>query len=237
MRVEIWMTRDVSAAREARAKGAPSIAPTDSLRRAAERMTANGVDALVVVGEDDEPFGVLRASDVVRAVAQGDLVPPSPLDADWLSHVKVADLMTPDPRTIDIDADLEEAVGLILEGGFRHLPVVDSNERLVGILSERDLRAALGADLRDWSTVEENRFEEVIANVMVPGAVFVRDHNRLVDILDVFTDERIGAVPVLDDDDVLVGILSYVDVLNWMREQAKQAGLRLERVAEAVESL
>src|SRR5690606_8969888 len=75
-RVEIWMTRDVSAAREARAKGAPSIASTDSLRRAAERMTANGVHALLVVGEDDEPFGLLRASDVVRAVAQGDLVPP-----------------------------------------------------------------------------------------------------------------------------------------------------------------
>jgi len=237
MRVENWMTRDVSAAREARAKGAPTIAPTDTLRRAAERMTAHAADRLVVVGDRDEPLGVLRASDVVRAVAQGDLVPPSPLDADWLSHVKVAYLMTPDPRTIDIDADLEEAVGLILEGGFRHLPVVDSDERLVGMLSERDLRAALGADLRDWSSVEENRFDEVIANVMVPGAVFVRDHNRLVDILDVFTDERIGAVPVLDENDVLVGILSYVDILEWMREQAKQAGIEIERVAEAVESV
>lgn len=68
---------------------------------------------------------------------------------------------------------------------------------------------------------------------MVPGALFVRSHNRLVDILDVFTDERIGAVPVLDENDVLVGILSYVDVFRWLREQAKEAGLEPRRVAEA----
>jgi CBS domain-containing protein len=237
MRVENWMTRDVSAAREAMDREAVTIGPTDSLRRAAERMTANQTEELVVVGDGGKPLGILRESDVVRAVAQGDLVPVSPLDADWLSHVRVSDLMTPDPRTIDIDSDLEEAVGLILEGDFRHLPVLDADQRLAGMLSERDLRGALGANLRDWSSLEENRFDEVIANVMVPGAVFVRAENRLVDILDVFTDERIGAVPVLDENDVLVGILSYVDILRWMQAQAKEAGLELVRVAEAVESL
>ncbi len=156
---------------------------------------------------------------------------------DWMNpgfgEVKVSEVMTPDPRTIDIDATLEEAVGLILEGGFRHLPVLDADQRLAGMLSERDLRGALGANLRDWSSLEQSRFEEVITNVMVPGALFVRSHNRLVDILDVFTDERIGAVPVLDENDVLVGILSYVDVFRWLREQAKEAGLEPRRVAEA----
>src|SRR5690606_2195573 len=98
---------DVSAAREAMDREAVTIGPTDSLRRAAERMTANQTEELVVVGDGGKPLGILRESDVVRAVAQGDLVPVSPLDADWLSHVRVSDLMTPDPRTIDIDSDLE----------------------------------------------------------------------------------------------------------------------------------
>lgn len=153
-------------------------------------------------------------------------------EARGLGSIRVEDLMTPDPRTIDIDADLEEAVGLLLEGGFRHLPVLDANQQLVGMLSERDLRGALGANLRDWSSLEENRFNDVITNVMVPGAIFVRSHHRLVDILDAFTDERIGALPVLDENDVLVGILSYVDILQWLRAQARAAGLEPRRLAE-----
>lgn len=150
-----------------------------------------------------------------------------------LGSLRVEDLMTPDPRTIDIDSDLEEAVGLLLEGGFRHLPVLDASQRLVGMLSERDLRGVLGANLRDWSSLEQSRFNDVITNVMVPGAIFVRAKSRLVDILDVFTDERIGALPVLDEHDVLVGILSYVDILRWLRAQAREAGLEPRRAAEA----
>lgn len=232
MRVGEWMHRDASGLPEAEG-GRVSVGPDETLRQAAERMRASRVSELLVVDDAGAPLGVLRALDIVEATARGALIPAAFAESRSLGEVRVADLMTPNPRTIDIDADLEEAVGLILEGGFRHLPVLDADQRLVGMLSERDLRGALGANLRDWSSLEENRFNDVITNVMVPGALFVRSHNRLVDILDVFTDERIGALPVLDENDVLVGILSYVDILEWLRSQARASGLELQRVVEA----
>lgn len=234
MRVRDWMHRGASAISEAEAsERGIRVGADTSLREAAERMRAKRVSELLVADETGAVVGTLRASDFVDATARGELVPAAAIETWGLAEVRVADLMTPDPRTIDIDADLEEAVGLLLEGGFRHLPVLDANQRLVGMLSERDLRGALGANLRDWSSLEEERFHDVIANVMVPGALFVRDSHRLVDILDAFTDERIGALPVLDENDVLVGILSYVDILRWLRERAKASGLELERVVEA----
>lgn len=219
--------------REIRGGEALSVGVGETLEQAAERMRASQVSELLVVNDTGAPVGLLRAEDLVAAVAERKLVPRLLVETRGFGAVQVSEVMTPDPRTIDIDASLEEAVGLILEGGFRHLPVLDADQRLAGMLSERDLRGALGANLRDWSSLEQSRFEEVITNVMVPGALFVRDYNRLVDILDVFTDERIGAVPVLDENDVLVGILSYVDILHWLRRQARSAGLEPQRVAEA----
>jgi CBS domain-containing protein len=56
---------------------------------------------------------------------------------------------------------------------------------------------------------------------MAPDPVVVRPHNKLGEVLDLFADERIGAVPVVDDEDHLVGILSYVDVLVWLRDASR----------------
>ena len=54
------------------------------------------------------------------------------------AHHPVADWMTHDPVTIDIDADVASARDLMLERGFRHLPVLEGGS-LVGIVSLRDL--------------------------------------------------------------------------------------------------
>lgn len=186
-----------------------------SIEEAAELMRRHGIHSLPVVDEDGTLEGILTDSDVLAAVA-GVAAPVRDVGS-----LVVARVMTSDPITISADSTLGEAAGALLEGGFRHLPVLDADDRLVGMLSERDLRSAFGTDFIDWTSVEQDRLDEVITNVMVPNPVVVRASNRLVDVLDVFTDERIGAVPVLDDEDRLVGILSYVDVLVWLRKHAR----------------
>ena len=214
---------------QARRPGNPRLIPVyDAMRRppvtvpaaasieeAADLMRRHEIHSLPVVDEDGVLEGILTDSDLLAAVA-GVAAPVRDVGS-----LLVARVMTSDPITIDADATLEEAAGMLLEGGFRHLPVLDADARLVGMLSERDLRSAFGTDFRDWTSVDQDRLDDVIANVMVPDPVVIRAHNRLVDVLDVFTDERIGAVPVLDDEDRLVGILSYVDVLQWLRKHAR----------------
>lgn len=192
-----------------------TIGPDAPLEEAVAKMQRERIHSLPVVEDDGRLVGILTDGDLLAAYA-GKRLPVSNL-----AEIPVARLMTPDPITIGTDATLGDAAGAILEGGFRHLPVLDEDLRLAGVVSERDLRALLGTDLIDWTTVEETRLEEPIGNVLVPSPVTVRPETPLADALELFTDERIGALPVLDDDDRLVGILSYVDVLVWLRDVAR----------------
>ena len=107
-----------------------SVSPQETVRRAAETMAANNVGALAVV-ETGNLAGVLSERDIVfRCVAKG----ASPDDT------AVADVMTRDPVTLDIEESISDALAAKLGDAFRHLPVMEGG-RVVGLLSYRDIPA------------------------------------------------------------------------------------------------
>ena len=57
--------------------------------------------------------------------------------------MQVRDVMTATPMTIDPEAPVETAVAVMRERGLRHLPVVNADGRLIGIVTDRDLRSAM----------------------------------------------------------------------------------------------
>jgi CBS domain-containing protein len=186
---------------------------------AAKLMNDNRIHSLPVVDRQKKLVGILTDTDLLGLVA-GQRV----LKGD-IGTIDVGKLMTVDPITLEADATIGDAATTMLEGGFRHLPVIDAEGTLVGMISERDLRTHLGTDFIDWSNLEQDRLEEPLSNLASPNPVIVRSSSRLSDVLDVFTDDRIGAVAVLDADDRLVGILSYVDILVWLRDGARASML------------
>jgi len=94
--------------------------------QAARDMDERGVGAVLVLA-DNRLEGVLTERDVLRAVARGQV-----------EGAVVGDFMTRNPDTIEPEESTEQAALLMIQGGFRHLPVVDG-ARVVGILSIRDL--------------------------------------------------------------------------------------------------
>jgi CBS domain-containing protein len=74
--------------------------------------------------------GILTERDVLRAAAAGEDLRAS----------RVADWMTPDPQSVGPDTEVEEAAGIMLKNGFRHLPVMDGRT-VCGVVSLRDLFA------------------------------------------------------------------------------------------------
>ncbi len=103
------------------------------LTDAAREMDARGVGAVLVLS-GERLQGVFTERDVLRAVARGHADKPT-----------VGDWMTPHPETIEPDDSTEHAAVLMIHGGFRHLPVVDTG-KVVGILSIRDLMRSVLAD-------------------------------------------------------------------------------------------
>ena len=97
-----------------------------SIMEVAQRMVDRNVGA-VLVQDDGRLTGILTERDILRAVARG-----------LREDMRVADCMTAQPETIGPDDTTEHAAVLMLHGGFRHLPVTESDE-LVGVISIRDL--------------------------------------------------------------------------------------------------
>ena len=104
-----------------------AVAPEDTLGEAAQRMADSNVGSAVVV-DYGRLVGILTERDLLRAVA----------GRVHSSEARVRDWMTADPVTASESTPAEEAARLMLEHGFRHLPVVEG-EQTLGIVSVRDV--------------------------------------------------------------------------------------------------
>lgn len=110
-----------------------TVAPEDTLGEVAERMTRQNTGA-VVVKDFGRLIGILTERDMLRAMAA----------RVHTSDARVRQWMTEDPQTAAPDMDLDEAAQVMLDNGFRHLPVVDGSN-VLGIVS---LRRVLGGRRR-----------------------------------------------------------------------------------------
>lgn len=129
--------------------------------------------------------------------------------------MSVREWMSPDPVHVSPDTTVAEARETLAREGFRHLPVV-SEGRLVGIVSDRDVAInndALRAALRrnDVATLLDD--DRPVEAVMSAGPHVIGPDAPISDASRLLVSRRISAVPVVDDDGVLVGIVTSVDCL------------------------
>jgi len=125
-----------------------TAAPSTTVRAAAELMAGKSVGAVLVV-ERGQLLGIFTERDAVfRVIARG-------LDP---AATRLADVMTPQPKTIKPGNTFGHAMTLMHESGFRHLPVVEDGKP-IGIVSAR---SALDPDLEEFVCEERRRkhFEE-----------------------------------------------------------------------------
>ena len=143
----------------------------------------------------------------------------------------VRDRMSSPAVTITPDTPLQAALNLMHEHQFRRLPVVDERGGLVGIVSERDLLYAspppstLLSGLALNHVLTERRVAEIMARsvLTVTPDTFVEDAARLM------LDSKVGGLPVVDEDNHVVGVITETDVFRAFIElyRAGHAGLYL----------
>ncbi len=107
------------------------VAPEDTLGEVAERMNSVNVGA-VIVKDYGRMIGILTERDLLKAMAA----------RVHSSEARVRQWMTEDPLTATPEADCDEAAQIMLEHGFRHLPVMDDAGNVTGIVSLRRVVAA-----------------------------------------------------------------------------------------------
>lgn len=126
------------------------------------------------------------------------------------------DLMTEDPTTISMNATVRKAIWLLQTLDVRHLPVVNEEGTLVGMLSDRDIRGLALPEMMgdEYAGTVQRALDARVASLMSSNVLSVDLEADYAEIIDMMLDHKIGAVPVIDGDGTLVGIVSYMDVLR-----------------------
>jgi CBS domain-containing protein len=107
-----------------------------------------------------------------------------------------------------------EAVELMAAARIRHIPVVDDDGRVVGMVSDRDVRAALGDPIEAVQSWPSHGARLRVAKAMTPDPVVVRSDAPLAVAVAQLLNRSFGALPVVDAEGRLCGILSYIDVIR-----------------------
>ena len=141
------------------------------------------------------------------------------------------------PITIGPDASFFEARNLIHEKGIRHLPVVDKNNKLVGIVTDRDIRQAAPSDATLLSVQELNYLlgKLKVSAFMTPKdkLITITPDSLIEEAVQLMHDHKIGSLPVVEGNK-LYGIFTETDVLDHFVDVFgfKQKGTRLTLALE-----
>ena len=132
-----------------------------------------------------------------------------------VQETRVKEIMTSPVITIHRDASLEEAEALMEEHTVRRLPVIDDKGRLVGIISRGDLREAeaVKAVVNPYAP-EAAELNLSVEEVMTPDPITISPDAPVWRAAELLMEHKIGGIPVLDEDNMLCGIITESDILR-----------------------
>lgn len=124
-----------------------TVEPRDTIADVVDLLKEYSIGAVVVTEDGKQIAGIISERDVVRSLAR---------EHEGTLRVPVEELMTSAVSTCKLDDDLEATMGVMTAGRFRHMPIVDDNDALIGMVSLGDLvnarLEALEAELRSASS-------------------------------------------------------------------------------------
>jgi len=177
--------------------------------------------------------GLAASREVEETLVNGKvhLVEYENLETEYLKHLpfptanatprkdrkatKVRERMSKNPAKVKPDDGLKDAIWKMDHGHFRHLPVVDEHEKLIGMLSDRDIRLirpSLAFTSKEEATVQLWSISVQQAAVFDP--ISVKPETSLKEAAELMLRWHVGGLPVVDDHENVVGMLTYTDLLR-----------------------
>ena len=125
--------------------------------------------------------------------------------------------MTRNVITVDKEATIFDAQELLAKNKIRHLPIIDQKRRLIGIITDRDIRSVLPYNtlMEHSSKAEKERVAKFkVKDIMTKDPITISPTYTIQDALLMIQNSKVGALPVVDDDHKLKGIISVRDLLR-----------------------
>nr|MDJ0867006.1 CBS domain-containing protein [Myxococcota bacterium] len=190
-----------------------TAAPEERLRDAARRMEKEGAGLLVVV-ENDRLAGVLTDRDLALHGARGGRA---------ASKARVADAMSQSPVSVGAEASVQEALRLLRSHRVRRLPVLDAEDRVLGLLAADDLVRLLAAEIGGLAEVLAAQLPAgtEAAPEPLPRRTSAHYSSQVVatpetataaELARAMQERAVGSVVVLDDEGRAAGIVTDRDL-------------------------
>ena len=134
----------------------------------------------------------------------------------------ISKVMSTNVVTIEMDDSLKEVRNIFEHTSFHHLLVVNSG-KLVGVISDRDLLKSLSPHLetlaettKDLATLNKKAHQ-----IMSRELVILPPDASLYDAIDIFNNNKISCIPVVDETNIPVGIVSWRDILRLIKKDTE----------------
>lgn len=129
----------------------------------------------------------------------------------------VRDYMTRNPVTVTPDVVISVVRDLLRDKGFRHVPVIDENARLLGVVTDRDIRSAYPSLLvpeKERMAQLERMAQTPVKVIMSQNVVSLDCNATLDDALLLIDKKKVGAVPVINESGQVIGMFSIRDLMQ-----------------------
>jgi CBS-domain-containing membrane protein len=137
--------------------------------------------------------------------------------------MKVKDLMRTNVVTLQAADVLGVADDIMNMGRIRHLPVVDPANRVIGIVTQRDLYKASVSSVLGFDRAKEHEWlgKVRVRDIMTTNVITIDAEAGVVEAVDKMITGKIGSLPVVDENGKLVGLLTETDCLRCFHDLLK----------------
>ena len=196
-----------------------SIPPTKTIKGAAEMMIEHGFRRLPVTHPgSNKLLGIVTAMDILDFLGGGskfDIIEKKH-DDNFLAAINdpVKEIMTRDVISISPKYSIRESVDVMTKNGIGSLPIVDKEERLVGIVTERDFALALAGSLTN----------ETVGDIMIKDVITTTPGTPIESCSKIMVRNNLRRIPVVEEEK-LIGIVTSTDILRFFGDKEMFASM------------
>ena len=196
-----------------------SIPQTKYIKEAAEMMIEHEFRRLPVTHPgSNKLLGIVTAMDILDFLGGGskfDIIEKKHND-NFLAAINepVKEIMTRDPISIGPKYSIRESVDVMTENGIGSLPIVDKEEKVVGIVTERDFALALAGSLTD----------ETVGDIMIKDVITTTPGTPIESCSKIMVRNNLRRIPVVEEGK-LIGIVTSTDILRFFGDKEMFASM------------
>jgi CBS domain-containing protein len=224
-----------------------SARPDTPIQDVITTLTANHID-MVPVLDNDDLVGIITTTDIMKLFLMFDKLinqlcpelkttePPAHFDSEcsektrllhsWLFR-QAREIMTEQVISLTPEDNLAVAIEILQHGKFRHIPILDEQQKLVGLLSDRDILSNLPYAEKKPPTAPKIFREHLFAtnstdfllpleNIMVRKVLRISPRSTISEAADILHSKKISCLLVVDENEKLCGIITVTDMMQTL---------------------